>query len=731
MGIYLPLGLRSKAAISIFIFLGVLLAVIAANYFVTDADKSQQSERSIELRLASHQRSLSQELRYQCATLNGASADDSLQFAAIDSLLILWTSNHKGLVNREASHGLSGFHNSDVEVALHSVNSAYFQIVDDVSQLKANTSDSFAAFSSLSQNIDVYDHGMANVVYLTSNTLSKSFENEKFLSLIFAIATILWLGIGSLLLIRPWIRRFIDQSNQLFETEKNVESVQNIKSTFLGNISHEIRTPLNGIIGNLDIFDKSNLTKEQKTTLTTIKSSSESLLSTLNAVLDFAKAEAGMLNINYDTFDLNAILNEVIDLLRPNATAKKLELIVYIDPAVSNHVIGDGGRLRQVLLNLISNSIKFTDAGEVVVKVEKLASESGLTQLQFSVSDTGIGIAPDILPLLFKSFTQADASISRKYGGTGLGLAICKTLVEAMGGRIWANSASGKGSTFIFTLVVGETVGISDDLDLGVLDGLKALVVDDNTTNLKILIKQLSSFGIQATPFNSPELVIEVMHNLNKFDFCIIDMQMPGFDGVALTRKIREVHTVEDLPIIIVSSTAGNFLTDNEGLWNSYVTKPIKQLNLMATIRKVVVKNDDRRSGRQEVPALRKKHLQILIAEENDIHQAVLKRTLEVLGHRADRVSSPNALIEKVSKVKYDLVLLDASIGDGADNKLVDQVRKAAVNSEVPFIVGITAVENESQKRRTGLDDEMNKSLDAEVIHQKLISWFDEPETNH
>jgi len=724
------LGLRSTTSFRLYIFLGVTALIALVGQTFLSSNLSDQHENAIELRLAGRQRALVQELRFAASSLLNKDADQGETGQKLDSLLKLWSGAHKGYVNREQSHGLSGSHTADVEATLKTINGAYFKIQELAGMAKNENAE--MSLQELSANVDAYDHGMGSVIYLLSESLAEKVESERTHSLLVNGALLAWLIAGFFLLIRPVLKKVNSQGEALIEAEMNVEHAHQVKSEFLANMSHEIRTPLNGIIGNLDLFEKSNLTAEQKYNLSAIKLSSESLLTTLNAVLDYSKAEAGMLSIDYEPFDLNGIINEVIDLLRPQATSKKLELLVFVDPAVPAHLIGDSTRLRQVLINLVSNSIKFTESGEVVVKVEKLASESGMVQLQFSVADTGIGIAPDVLPLLFNSFTQADSSTSRKYGGAGLGLAICKTLVEAMGGRIWVNSSSGKGSTFVFTLVVGETVGIADDIDLGVLDGLKALVVDDNTTNLKILIKQLSSFGIQATPFNSPELVLEVLPNLSKFDFCIVDMQMPGIDGVMLTRKIREVYNLDELPIIIVSSTAGTILADGEGLWNSYVTKPIKQLKLMSTIRKTVVKTIDQRSGRQEMPGLRKNHLQVLIAEENDIHQAVLKRTLEVLGHKADRVSSASALLDRVAKVKYDLVLLDTTIGDGEHAKFAESIRKAAANTEVPFIAGISADENQNApKKSSGLDGAMNQSLDAEVIHQKLMTWFADADGDH
>lgn len=725
------MGLRSNTSFRLYIFIGAFALITVVGQLLIASNRSGLLENAIELRLASHQRSLVQELRFTASSFSESQGENLVKQNEIDSIFKLWAAAHKGYVNREASHGLSGTHAVDVEEALTSINGAYFKI-HELAKSSSQQAFSNESFQELSENVDVYDKGMGNVIYLISKEIARKTEAEKMQSLFVYGALFVWLVMGLFFVVRPISKKIAGQDLALTDAERNVDTAHQVKSEFLANISHEIRTPLNAIIGNLDVFDKANLSADQKNNLATVKLSSESLLTTLNAVLDYSKAEAGMLTIEYEPFDLSGIINEVIDLLRPQATAKKLELLVFIDPAVPAHLIGDSARLRQVIINLVSNSIKFTESGEVLLKAEKLASESGMVQLQFSVSDTGIGIAPEVLPRLFNSFTQADSSISRKYGGTGLGLAICKTLVEAMGGRIWANSSSGKGSTFVFTLVVGETVGIADDIDLGMLDGLKALVVDDNTTNLKILIKQLSSFGIQATPFNSPELVLEVLPNLSKFDFCIVDMQMPGIDGVTLTRKIREVYSLEQLPIIIVSSTAGNILADGEGLWNSYVTKPIKQLKLMATIRKTVVKSNDSRSGRQEVPGLRKNHLQVLIAEENDIHQAVLKRTLEVLGHKADRVSSASALLDRVSKVKYDLVIVDPSLGDGQNSKLVELIRKATANAEVPFIAGITDDEQAAANKKTsGLDGAMNQSLDAEVIHQKLMSWFADADGDH
>ena len=277
-------------------------------------------------------------------------------------------------------------------------------------------------------------------------------------------------------------------------------------------MSHEIRTPLNGVIGMGELLGKTKLTEQQSDYRNTIQRSAENLLVILDDILDYSKLDAGNMRLVPEPFDLHQCMEDVIDVMKPSASSRGLELAYYIDPDIPHKLVQDEHRFKQVLFNMIGIAVKFTEQGEVEVTLKPTNTHGDLIQLECSIRDTGIGMDPTVIPNLFNSFTQEDTSSTRRFGGTGLGLAICKELVGLMGGRIWADSEKGKGATFSFTLVAEKTDAVQD-FSYKSVQGLKVVVVDDNMTNLKILVKQLSNWGIQATPFNSPNLVLEVLDN--------------------------------------------------------------------------------------------------------------------------------------------------------------------------------------------------------------------------
>jgi len=429
------------------------------------------------------------------------------------------------------------------------------------------------------------------------------------------------------------------------------------------NMSHEVRTPLNGVIGMSELLLQSKLDEEQRVYSRNIHNSAIHLLDLLNNVLDVAKMQSTKPEVLKERFSIQDCIDQVIDLLKPLAHGKKIELMTDIAANVPMEILGDEHRIRQVLINLVNNAIKFTIQGEVVIKAELVNRENEFVQIEFSVKDTGIGIAADELEKIFESFYQVDSSNQKKYAGSGLGLSISRSIAHELGSKIKVSSAPGKGSVFSFS-IVAETTGVEHKEKVKALQGLQALVIDDNTTNLKILVKQLSGWGIQATPFNSPQLVTDVMSNLNKFDFVILDMQMPELDGTSVAKTIRSHFSYQELPIIVLSSLGEHFMHDQENLYNAFLTKPVKQSKLLDTIIDVMqispvqLAKLTMQSGNREVYTPNS-GLKILLAQDNELSRAVTAKTLERLGHKYITVATGKEVIEKSRKEDYDLILMD------------------------------------------------------------------------
>jgi signal transduction histidine kinase len=353
---------------------------------------------------------------------------------------------------------------------------------------------------------------------VTGKFLSESdMLNKVMLAAVIGVSasSLILFALALVLLIRPVSKTFEAMDEELEKSEIAIKEALNAKTEFLSNMSHEVRTPLNGVIGMSELLLQSKLAEEQRAFTRTIHNSALQLLDLLNNVLDVAKMQSSKSEITKERFSLSDCVEQVVDLMKPVAMSKKVELMSDFQNNVPLEVIGDENRIRQILINLVNNAIKFTDKGEVVIHTEVINTEQEFTQLQFGVIDTGIGIESEKLHRIFDSFYQVDSSSHKKYSGSGLGLSICQSLAQELGSKINVQSTVGKGSTFSFSVVV-ETTGETQLQKIQALNGMKALVIDDNTTNLRILVKQLSGWGIQATPFNSPQLVTDIMSNLDK-----------------------------------------------------------------------------------------------------------------------------------------------------------------------------------------------------------------------